>query len=374
MNPSPPSLFVPNPRGQIRSIQALRALAALMVTVAHASEEAKHFFDFVPILETDAFGKGVDLFFVISGFIIYFASRVAATAPTGWAIFLRQRFIRVAPMYFLATALMVGVLLVFPAGLKEARLDWHQIVSSFFFWPYERYDGRTAPILSLGWTLNYEMFFYLVFAACLPLTGRAAKWACVIVIVALVVIGATVPADAPAALRFWTSNIMLEFAAGILIAVAYERFQGALAQPVLAFLLIAIGLVLLYVLNTPPKPLAYARAVTAGIPAAMIVLGATVFWPSALERRVPPWLVAMGDSSYALYLSHRFIQRPIQIALSSVRDQVPFVGAIYVALATAAAVLFGHWVYKRIEVPLLHLLRGAQRSGQAKRELGQLPR
>lgn len=348
---------VARPGTQIRSIQALRALAALMVTIAHASEEAKYFFGFVPLFETDALGKGVDLFFVISGFIIYFASRQVAATPSGWVTFLRQRFIRVAPMYFLATALMVLVLLAFPAGVKEARLDWHQIASSFAFWPYERYDGRIAPILSLGWTLNYEMFFYLVFAACLPLTGHAAKWACALIIVALVAIGMVVPDDASAALRFWTSNIMLEFAAGILIAVAYERHQKSLAQPTVALLLVASGLVLLYVLNTPPKPLPLARAITAGVPAAFIVLGATLFLPVALEARIPSWLVGLGDSSYALYLSHRFVQRPVQMGLSAVRDQLPLVGAGYVLLATLAAVLFGHWVYKRVEVPLLGLLR-----------------
>jgi exopolysaccharide production protein ExoZ len=348
---------------QLRSVQYLRAIAALLVTIAHASEEARYFYDFVPWFETDAFGKGVDLFFVISGFIIYYASTRLFGTPGASVAFARNRAVRVIPLYYLATTLMVAVVLFLPSGVKEARSDILQIVTSYAFVPYERYDGRIAPILSLGWTLNYEIFFYTLFSLCLLLPSRLVGRGALALICSLALVGVFVPDDAPAPLRAWTDAIILEFAMGIAIAVFYEN-RGKLAAPaVWALLLAGVGFALLYVLNTPPKPLLLPRFVTAGLPAAMIVFAAVVLLPRRCDEALPSFGVALGNSSYSLYLCHRFVQRPIQILITR---YPPFglehVGGAYVAIAVVAAVAAGHVTYLFVERPLLALMRGKRRA------------
>lgn len=346
---------------KLNSLQALRALAAVLVTIAHASEEAKYFFHFQPPFDTDPFGKGVDLFFVLSGFIIFYAShkQVTAGALTPGQ-FLLQRFIRVAPLYYLFTSLLVLVLVAFPAGVKEARLDWLQILTSYVFLPYERYDGRIAPILSLGWTLNYEIFFYALFALCLAFRAHIAALTTTALILALALLGAAVPEHYPAPIREWTDGIILEFGYGVLIAYVFEKTGKLHASWWLSVLAASCCLGLLYWLNLPEKPFALPRFLSAGLPAAGVLMAFVFLMPDRLERKVPRWIVALGDSSYSLYLSHRFIQRPVQILFKrSGMNGSEYAGGLYVAFAVVMAFVVGYLVFRYIEQPLLRVTRRA---------------
>lgn len=349
---------------RLYSIQILRAIAAVMVTIAHASEEAKYFYKFVPPFETDPFGKGVDLFFVISGFIIYYSSLRLFSEPNPAKTFAWNRFVRVIPLYYVFTTAMVGVVLLFPGGVKEATFDIVQIITSYLFIPYARYDGRIAPILSLGWTLNYEIFFYALFAICMFFDPKKAAKRIIILLFILAGIGAFVPDDAFAPLSFWTYNIILEFAMGIGIALAYEKWGKRFARSRrLAVILLVIGFLGIYFLNQPVKPLALPRFLTAGVPASLMVIAAVLLLPAPAEWRLPRWAVALGDSSYSLYLSHRFVQRPVQLVLTKSQIVPPaHLGGIYVTLAVLAAIGVGHVIYLFVEKPLLQRWRSSGRS------------
>lgn len=344
---------------KLNSVQMLRALAALMVTVAHASEEAKFFFGFEPLIDTTPLGKGVDLFFVISGFIIYYSSLKLFQKENALAIFSYNRFSRVVPLYFLFTTLMVFVVVFMPSGVKEARFDIMQIVSSYTFIPYERYDGRIAPILSLGWTLNYEIFFYCLFSLMIWMPPRRAAMSIIAILGGLSVVGLFLDAATPAALRFWTHNIILEFALGVGVGVAYERWGKRFAVSTLAALALGVGgMAALYALNLPDmfvnKP---PRILTAGVPAACMIVAAVMLLPQNWEKGLPRWISALGDSSYSLYLSHRFVQRPIQIVLTRAPIDPAVLGPIYLFTAVIAAVIVGHIIYIVIETPLLRTMR-----------------
>lgn len=345
--------------GQLPAIQYLRAAAALLVAIAHASEEAKYFFGFTPWVQTEAFGKGVDLFFVISGFIIYLSSIKLSDSPTPFMTFAKNRFIRVVPLYYISTALMVVVVVFFPGGVKEARFDIWQIITSFTFIPYARaLDGRMAPILSLGWTLNYEMFFYCLFSLCLLMPRRYVGFLAVAIIITLAILGILVPKGASAPVRFWTHNIIIEFAFGIVIAMAYERYGRIKANLYVSVTLISVGFILLYYLNTPPRPIELPRFISAGVPAAIITLSVVLLFPAKAEARLPRIGVALGDSSYSLYLTHRFVQRPIQILTTRLS---PFGaehnGGFYLIVAVIGAVITGQVVFMTIERPLLKWMR-----------------
>ena len=159
---------------QIRSIQALRAIAALLVTLGHLEHEAASLpaatTGYAPIL-VDLTGAGVDLFFVISGFVMVYASHDLFATPDAARRFLTRRIARIVPIYWLVTTLFLAIMAASHV-LSSAPPTWSEIAKSYLFVPYMPHGGEVMqPVYKLGWTLNYEMFFYAVFALAL-LSGR----------------------------------------------------------------------------------------------------------------------------------------------------------------------------------------------------------
>jgi exopolysaccharide production protein ExoZ len=328
---------------RLAGLQLLRGLAAMMVLVGHVIAEAEYYFGQpLPLpLFGDAipWNRGVDIFFVISGFII----TLSASRLTGQPLtFLWRRFLRVAPLYYLFTTLMVATLLLLPGAAKDTALDPGQILSSYLFVPYERYDGRIAPVLSLGWTLNYEMFFYLLMALALALPRSL--WGITGLLVGLSL--ASLLPFSGTLFTFWTNPLVLEFLFGIALARAYQRGLRLPSAP-LALLLLGIGLALLVALDPTPLP----RFVAAGLPAALIVVAGTLLCP---ERALPGQI--FGDASYALYLSHRFTLRAMTILLLPLLPEGAWAAWAYVALACVTATAVSILVHRWIERPVLRFL------------------
>lgn len=329
-----------------KGLQALRGYAALSVMVGHAVKEwAATYnvgtpFDVTPLL------YGVDIFFVISGFIMYRTSRELFAAPGGVRTFALKRLLRIVPLYWLFTTLMVITLLVLSNHVRSTEFDLWNVISSYLFIPSERPGGRIAPVLSLGWTLNYEMFFYAIFAVALVFPRRLGVPILVATIVGLVVYGALFQPTL-VAVRFWTSSIILEFAAGVVLAV----FLDKRAPIMVSLALIAAGALLLL---SGMFGLAggLPRCVGGGIPATLLVAGAALL-PHAQDTRVPFWATLLGDSSYALYLGHRFVLR----AATIVFDGLPLANIpgllAYCVIVTAVAVVMSIVVYRWLERPML---------------------
>ncbi|KAK0341504.1 hypothetical protein LTR94_026084, partial [Friedmanniomyces endolithicus] len=210
-------------------IQYARALAAIGVLGFHAAQRAG--------IDFAAGARGVDLFFVISGFIMW---TIGARSQSVSA-FLLARVKRIVPLYWLATAFMIfaALLGLFPT-LRE-QLTLPHIAASLFFWPhYAPGSGQIWPVLVPGWTLNYEMFFYAVFALAICLPERLRVWAMTLTMVVLVVLGELVRPTS-AWLVTYTNPLLLEFIAGIWIAEALRH--GRVLPTLLAIPLAAVALV-----------------------------------------------------------------------------------------------------------------------------------
>lgn len=270
-------------------IQYLRALAAAAVVFYHLNYQIQ----VAPGVNwaTSALSTGVDLFFVISGFVMAWSSigkRLSAR------VFIERRLIRIVPLYWLITALMLVLLLVAPSLLHNARLAWPHAIGSFLFFPViNPATGLYEPLAIPGWTLIYEMAFYLVFAGAIVVArGVAARtlWLAVLAIVAIVIAGQVFAPTGAAG--FYMRPIILEFAYGIAVAVLARR-AAPLPTPVL-LLIAVVALVTMFW----PADFGLDRALRRGIPAALVVLA--VGW--SIVPRVPP-LRILGDASYSLYLS-----------------------------------------------------------------------
>lgn len=320
-----------------------------MVLVGHVLAEAGHYMEVSLGHSALPWTRGVDIFFVISGFIVTLSASRFAEQPVA---FLWRRFLRVAPLYYLFTTLMVVVVVAMPHGAKDTGFEPGQIMASYLFWPWERADGRIAPVLSLGWTLNYEMFFYVLFAFAL-LTRRSLSTLAGLLF-AWVILGLFWP-KAPVAIGFWTNPLILEFLFGMALARMWQR---GMVRPDIGLALLAMGggLALMVALHGTDLP----RFVAAGLPAMLIVAGGTLFCPASScvtwKGRI------LGDASFALYLSHRFVLRALTLILIPVLPATLGGALIFAAIAVAAALVVSVFVHRLIELPLLATLDQPRRA------------
>jgi len=268
-------------RERIDSVQALRGIAALAVVCNH-----------IPAIQNGAYG--VDLFFVISGFIV---CHVASADP---GRFMVKRLIRVVPVYWLCTLLLFMLAAAAPQLMGTTRADWTELAKSLFFVPYMKGSGHVYPLLYLGWTLNYEMMFYALFALSLLISPRRPQFVAVPLLLGLFITGQLVTFDS-VPLRFWTAPIVVEFVFGMAAYSIWRRGWLAHLHPALAVVL-ALGALAVLVLVHPLDD--NLRLLRWGLPA-MVVFLATL----SLEGRWrwPALWLLIGNASYSLYLTHQYV-------------------------------------------------------------------
>ncbi|WP_439498302.1 acyltransferase family protein [Bosea sp. (in: a-proteobacteria)] len=330
-------------------IQYLRGLAALLVVYAHLDTQTSRISPDQHLPYASIGIWGVDIFFVISGFIMYVAA-IEIDAKPGH--FLLRRAIRIVPLYWSLTALIVAGAYVAPTMFVSTRLDASHILASFLFLPWSNpaYEGFW-PVLIPGWTLNYEMYFYAAVAI-----GLFAPRRLRIILTSAIVIGVLVAVQTSKStgpVSFYGNDIVIEFLFGLLAGYMFTRVRP-LGTP-LGLLLIGLSFCLVIWMadmESVPRSIAY------GIPAMMVVLGSLQL--EGLARHAPfrPAL-HLGDISYSLYLTH-VVTLPMATAIFvRLGAQYGFGAWPYPFVATLWALLLASLVYLAIEKPLTRTLRGA---------------
>ena len=326
------------------SIQALRAIAALLVFWGHAinAVTAEVAGEFPPL-----YGPfGVDLFFVISGFVMVYSSERLFGQPGAPTRFFVRRLARIVPLYWAATAILVWF--VVPYASTKA------VLGSLFFTP--RIPSE-APLLFVGWTLIFEMFFYTVFAIALFAQRRVAVVAgASVFLIAFTVLFGPAPglsAHAPAAsgIAYLADSIIIEFMFGMVIALVY-RAGGRL--PIWATIGLLVAGVVWLAATAPAVP----RLYSAGIAAALIVAALSLSsMSSPKDSPLVRGVVFLGDISYSLYCTHlltfSFVAWVVaELALGPVGDAWTYMA---VMLATGLVVAAG--TYLLFEKPTTDFLK-----------------
>lgn len=279
---------------------------------------------------------GVDVFFVLSGFVITITGPLASPRPSG-ALFFWRRWSRVAPVYFLISLPLVAQAWVY-GGLRVDKL-----AATFLFWPSV---GTVVvfPYLRQGWTLSFEMIFYVGVALALA-GGILRRWTAVAVLGAL-------------ALASWINPIFIEFGFGIALAMVRRRLArtpGAIGLALIAVSLMAFTVEATVGIGTVDLGRATiegtgsaTRVVLFGLPAVALVAGALICerW---CRGPLASLLAAGGDASYALYLTHTMTIAAI-VAIGSG-------GPSPVALAFALSVAVGVACHRWIERPIIRDLK-----------------
>ena len=348
--------------GAIQSIQILRAVAALCVLFGHLQQHvvglAKGVGEAREPWLAWAGGFGVDLFFCISGFIIVLSARKVMGQAGAGADFMVRRLIRVVPLYWIATCAYLPIFLL---GASTAGRDWFwPWLASLAFVPYPVFGDWASPypLLTLGWTLNYEMWFYLSMAVALTLARRHVVTWTALWMGGLVALGTWLD-PAHLQLHFWSRPIVLEFVAGAALGMAHARVGLKLSWVAAAGLL---GVALAWVVADPfglmhasgPTPNDWVRLAAWGAPAWLILLAATAC-PEAGRLSVgplaAPW-VRLGDASYSLYLLHPFVLIVVGKlwVATSLHQVLPWwvLAAAIVVLCWLVARLSHRWIELRV--------------------------
>lgn len=327
-----------NTTSTLQSIQLLRGIAALSVVYVH-------------VLATPNFGLfGVDIFFVISGFVM----ALVTTKNTNPRTFFLNRLIRIVPLYWILTTCLVAVILIAPNLLGSTTLNFANFLKSLFFIPYFKESHLIQPFLFVGWTLNYEMLFYLCIALGLMLSSRHYS---AIAISALVLIYLTLGllADSPLLNGFFGNSKIFEFVLGIFAFKIYRL--GYLKNiPYLFGFLISAGC-LFFMIYAETKQIKIDSFFLYGIPSFFLLLSA-ISLESLMDSPVVKAIATfVGDTSYAIYLSHAFVIEFIRKVVMKNFDFLQHHMSIVIIISLSASILVGYILHRFLDLPLQHYFK-----------------
>jgi exopolysaccharide production protein ExoZ len=339
--------------GKLEGLQALRGVAVLLVLLLHLATIEQKYGGRRLLPDLASVGAaGVDLFFVISGFVMASIMRGGFRGFPAAARFLGRRAARIYPLYWFYTAIVLLVFLARPAWVNASQGGKFDLPASVLLLPM---DG--LPVLMVGWTLVHEMYFYGVMALCLWLLPEKRFAAALLVWAVAAAAGwRFLGPDSGPWIAVWTSPLTLEFIAGALLGLFFRRprqgFGGA------EWGMAASGAALLagyaaFARQTGRFMLEPAeRAILFGAPMACLV-----FFLMVREQRSrirpPRWLVAIGDASYSIYLSHVLVLAALGRLWSAFRSEAWWANAVALGLLAAGTVAAGLASYAWLERPWL---------------------
>jgi len=335
---------------KLLGLQWARGIAAITVVIEHAVVHP--FPDVGPTVHL--FGRlGVTLFFVISGYIMVITTGTGRFDPLS---FMKKRVLRVAPLYYVATGIAVLGVLIAPWAFRDTVFDIRHIVLSLLFIPTPEpgVAGSVDPFIRLGWTLNFEMFFYLVFA-CLFAFGIWARAILVTVIFGvLMVIGQMFQLHAQP-IEFYTRMDTLGFVVGVWIAVLTRLDHSPLPFRLGVGIMTAAIASLAIMIAVYPQVEAslWTRVWIGATCGAMVFVFAKA--PELWVRSGPPAFAYLGDASYAMYLFHMFVVGAVTVV--GLRLLPDGLGIVIVAMASIGGVAIGIFAYQFVEKPTTRLIR-----------------
>jgi peptidoglycan/LPS O-acetylase OafA/YrhL len=333
-------------------IQLLRALATIAVAATHFQIDFNRLVDaasalpaFMPVAR-----GAFDFFFIISGFVLVYSSNALFGTTTGPRTFFLRRLIRLLPLYYLATTLYVIMASAIPSLGKTFSTE--TIIASYLFIPVPRLDGLIQPVVGQGWTLNYEMFFYILFAVSVLAPRRAAVALASLFIVIAVIVGRLFPL--PTAWNYWCQPIILEFILGMTLGLAF--MEGLRIPAWSGWVLVGLGLSILVFWPMDGDTYNTTRVMLLGVPAALVTGGFTL--GDLIKPSGPARIMSIiGDASLSLYLFHSFPIRGVlhlAIWLGFNPAGAPW---LLLVISLLLAIAMSIVMYRYLEAPTTRALR-----------------
>jgi exopolysaccharide production protein ExoZ len=357
------------PGARNAGVQALRATAAALVVVDHGLQRSATWWSSAPA-RVDAYGSnlgvmGVYVFFVISGFIMIHSSHRNYARPSAALEFFIRRVIRIVPMYWLATLLETSL-----RTLRGSMPTSQSLLHSLFFIPEPPAPNAgqwMRPVLGSGWTLNYELFFYLLFAGTMFLSARRGITVLLLGLVSVVGLGAVVKpltdtAEPVTRFTYWTDPVLLLFAAGCLLGLLHRSKWASLVPRLGVWTAIVLLIVVSCFVALGPDlyPPSIEWRLVAMLLAVACAVGGIFAKPPTGEHPFLRALGTLGDASYSTYLVHFVVIVAMQKVWVSVVG--PTSTTAFLAAALAATNLVGLLLHFVLEAPInVALLRAWRR-------------
>jgi peptidoglycan/LPS O-acetylase OafA/YrhL len=358
---------------KLNSIQLLRAVAASLVVYHHfvtqpisnkVSSWQQNFY------HLKNFGCiGVDLFFVISGFIIMYVANKYIGFTEGIQ-FLIRRYCRIVPIYYITTLLFLGVLLVlkffkiFDFDSSYETLG-NSLADSFLILPTTEKLWSFSPLLKVGWTLSFEWLFYLFFFITIIFKVKHKLSCLMCLIVSLVVSGQNLT-SLDFRLIFLSNPILLEFLLGVMVCWIYLKYDRMPLYIAASCLVIGVSTYIFLIfygfgyiwnhMNVLSGLLSLERFLLWGLPSSFIVMGCVFLEKSHRLNRIwnNPWVQLIGDASYSIYLVHPILFLLVVLPFEKVSSQLSI--DIVILIQTLIAIICSVAFYILVEKPLLRFI------------------
>lgn len=320
------------------SVQYLRAIAAFMVLLSHSvfklESNGSTLLDWYQIG-----GYGVDLFFIISGFIMCLTIE---RNKDSFFLFMKKRIIRIIPLYWVLTSVALVIFLLLPSAVNSSGGET-SVIASYFLIP-----NGSKYLINNGWTLSYEFYFYFIFSLCFAF-GSFHKQITSFLLVFLALIGIVFSFQNPL-LTFMTNPILLEFVSGIIAFKLIRNYRPSISLCIFFIFLGVAGLI--QVNSFGGATTALGRSLNGGLPMFFIFIGLVY-----LERRVKmnKPLYELGMSSYSLYLLHPFSLALVTIVFKKL--EIIDYSLIYLVTMLITSLIMGWLCYYYLEMKLDKLIR-----------------
>jgi exopolysaccharide production protein ExoZ len=319
---------------KLNSLTVLRAIAATTVIFFHTLAPTGHTFG----------GFGVDIFFVLSGFVI---ALVLDSPGITARLFLADRIARIVPLYWLLTFSVFAATLIAPSLFNSTTANLGNLLKSLLFIPYRKESGEIFPMLFVGWTLNYEMMFYAVAAVSLILMRRHRLLFASALIFAIVC-AVRASGSHGAIATFYSHERVFEFPLGFTAWWLWKR--GIRINPLLAGCMVAGCYVWMAFVDwhqMADSPLLYF-----GIPAFLMVFGSLSLESMIGSDPLTRGAIFVGNASYAVYLSHPYCVEAARKLLPKAIHGFDVTSPIGVATIIVVATTVGGMLYWFADRPL----------------------
>ena len=317
-------------QNKIDSIQVLRFFAAFSVMMVH-----------LPVFEFGIWG--VDIFFVISGFIMMYVTE------NNEKFFLLKRIFRIVPLYWILTLGVFALAIFVPDVLNNTTANIVHLIKSLFFIPFDKNGTGHFPILFLGWTLNFEVIFYFLFSLSLVFFKENRMIACSIFIIIFLVFN-KIFSEKNFIFETYANDIFIEFIFGMILFTIWKKYKNKISTNLSNhFICLAILLVSIFILNYYN----FSRSVSYGLPSLIL---AVYFLFFLNHLKFPKILVSLGDASYCIYLLHPYVIQFFYKILE-INEYDIIIELVFTLIISIIVFIVSLLIYKFIEFPINGSLR-----------------
>lgn len=339
------------------SLQILRATAAAMVVLAHLIERLIKY-DLVDESWSDITrlgSKGVEIFFLISGFIVGAAFLKNLSVEKKPIEFIKRRFLRIAPSYYFWSFIMALKMML----VDKQTITLMAAIASAAFWPHYNDIGLIQPLYGLGWSLNFEMYFYAVLAIALIIPGKKVAIVSVFFIILVPILLKFQQPDfgniGSTALKFYGTPVALYFLIGFILAMFKNKcpsFFLISKNGFNAFTAVLLAVLAVYFVG-------YVSLIFT-----CLCVGFAVFEKNGVKPSKPIIFGSfLGDASFSIYLTHSFVLGPLVAVYRVVGGSSSLLGiSLLIIVSLIISALMGVMAYVFVEKKLGALLGRARLS------------